>query len=687
MRKEKMIHTKVLIASISLLLIDATTCFLQHSVAPQSRHGVSTSSSTISHPPGRRAYVSKLQSTIEQDRQLYEDFLIDKKKRELIYNTPLTKNLDGLDQEYLIQKLTAHTFQNGDFVIRQGHDGNDMYFTEDGSLAAITELFSGEPKILTKYDRQHQLLGEMSLLTGQTRAASIVVTSDSATLFRLSKEDFEKVMSKNDAVNLLKKNTSYVAKYVELCKKKELLQNCPVFADLSESDLERVACRLELQSVAEGSRFISEGDSGDTMYFVEKGKFRFDIGGKMIDCKECGGEGNFFGELALFLDQPRAADVTALEESSVWVLRRDDFLDAIEESAIDKKALELLLEKYRSTSTKKGRLGILVQLRPGDLREIMVHKSRPKKKSVSFHAMCCLFALGSFVSTLLPLFAPGRDALGLPRIWDVNGFQELSRLRQFQVSSWLMTISGLMGLLRIPKRAPQSKKLLFGQAALGGLFMSLYVTSNLTGTHAALFNAFRFPFNFLVAVPAVRFWFRTLALIDDAVAGPMDGRHTLPLAATRGSSILTSIVISLLSLFFVPISLPVFASNLQSYEANCSIFIRSGAEGSQLSTLVLTQAAAWLASFFATLLYEKKMKSSTASLWCGAIMFLLLFDPTLLAFAGLLAPKRIIGGETMLAYFGGIVRKFAVRKIAYGCIAATILNGVRKNLRPKVKPT
>ena len=68
-------------------------------------------------------------------------------------------------------------------------------------------------------------------------------------------------------------------------------------------------------------------------------------------------------------------------------------------------------------------------------------------------------------------------------------------------------------------------------------------------------------------------------------------------------------------------------------------------------------------------------------------MFLLLFDPTLLAFAGLLVPKRIIGGETMLAYFGGIVRKFAVRKIAYGCIAATILNGVRKNLRPKVKPT
>ncbi len=68
-------------------------------------------------------------------------------------------------------------------------------------------------------------------------------------------------------------------------------------------------------------RLISSGDRGDAMYFIASGVVDVRRSGQTILLTR----GDFFGEMALVLDQPRQADVTARSYCQLLVLERRDF--------------------------------------------------------------------------------------------------------------------------------------------------------------------------------------------------------------------------------------------------------------------------------------------------------------------------------------------------------------------------
>jgi len=100
-----------------------------------------------------------------------------------------------------------------------------------------------------------------------------------------------------------------------------LIARVPMFASLDREHLDAVSRLLRPQLGIPDERLISTGDPGESMYFIASGVVEVLAAGQRIRLTR----GDFFGEMALVLSQPRQADVTALSYCLLLVLERRDF--------------------------------------------------------------------------------------------------------------------------------------------------------------------------------------------------------------------------------------------------------------------------------------------------------------------------------------------------------------------------
>jgi MFS family permease len=104
-----------------------------------------------------------------------------------------------------------------------------------------------------------------------------------------------------------------------------LVEAVPMFAPLSVAAKERVAAHLVPVSVHAGDLVIRAGDTADCFYIVDSGALDIDADGVHRTARET----DFFGEIALLRRVPRTATVTALADTRLYALDRDDFLAAV----------------------------------------------------------------------------------------------------------------------------------------------------------------------------------------------------------------------------------------------------------------------------------------------------------------------------------------------------------------------
>ncbi|QNN52673.1 MFS transporter [Nocardioides mesophilus] len=106
----------------------------------------------------------------------------------------------------------------------------------------------------------------------------------------------------------------------------DLLQAIPMFAPLTPAVLETLARRLTPVVVPAGEVFIREGEPSDRFYVISSGSMQVTQDTAVLRTE---GPGDFFGEIGLLRDVPRTATLTAVEETELLALERDDFLDAV----------------------------------------------------------------------------------------------------------------------------------------------------------------------------------------------------------------------------------------------------------------------------------------------------------------------------------------------------------------------
>ncbi|TPX50035.1 hypothetical protein CcCBS67573_g10119 [Chytriomyces confervae] len=96
------------------------------------------------------------------------------------------EEMDGRDDTYFYKLATvlhARYFIPGDFMMKQGESGSDMYFILSGKV----NVFVDGNRVTSLYDSSY--IGEMSLITKSRRTATVQVALPSVT-YRLTRQDF-----------------------------------------------------------------------------------------------------------------------------------------------------------------------------------------------------------------------------------------------------------------------------------------------------------------------------------------------------------------------------------------------------------------------------------------------------------------------------------------------------------------
>ena len=105
----------------------------------------------------------------------------------------------------------------------------------------------------------------------------------------------------------------------------ELVEQVPMFGPLSVAAKERLAAHLLPLTADAGHVVIRAGDVGDSFYIVAEGELEVSADGLQKRVSHAA----YFGEIALLRDVPRTATVTALVDSRLYALQREDFLAAV----------------------------------------------------------------------------------------------------------------------------------------------------------------------------------------------------------------------------------------------------------------------------------------------------------------------------------------------------------------------
>jgi CRP-like cAMP-binding protein len=141
-----------------------------------------------------------------------------------------------------------------------------------------------------------------------------------------------------------------------------VLEKVPLFGQLGPADLQRVLELARERAYPKNSVILFEDDPGDALYVVATGQVKVVLIGE--DGREVIlsvlGEGEFFGEMALIDDEPRSAHVIAMEDSTLVVLRREDFQHILLQ--VPAIALALLRELSRRLRRVDEKVGSLVLL-------------------------------------------------------------------------------------------------------------------------------------------------------------------------------------------------------------------------------------------------------------------------------------------------------------------------------------
>jgi len=216
-------------------------------------------------------------------------------------------SLEPKDLETVILAMKEYNFKPGETVITEGENGDFLFVIEKGVLDCM-KVIDGKDTVI-KTCREGDVFGELALLYNCPRAASVTAKED-CVCWQLDRDSFNNIV-KDSAMKRREKYDTF-------------LKSVTLLSSISAYERSQISDALVPEVFKQGDVIINQDEPGDKFYIVEEGSLYAQKAGgsKVMDYKA----GDYFGELALLKNQPRAASVIVSSETArVLTMSRQSF--------------------------------------------------------------------------------------------------------------------------------------------------------------------------------------------------------------------------------------------------------------------------------------------------------------------------------------------------------------------------
>jgi len=250
----------------------------------------------------------------EEVFSLTEEFTSEAPSLDTLPTIPLFSDLPRDAFIELFERCPLRRFNQGERIIEQGRRGDAFYVICEGSVR-VFRMEDGRRQDLATLEGG-AFFGEMALLSGAPRTASVEAASEDAQLLEISAP----------VLASLSRNHPQVAKALKKFVRQRMLTNVmntsALFRLFNRTDRRALVERFLARDVERDAVIIRDGDRTDGLYVLLSGEVEVRKDGHLLTRLK---EGDLFGEISLLQKTPATATVTSTRHTTLLRLPREDF--------------------------------------------------------------------------------------------------------------------------------------------------------------------------------------------------------------------------------------------------------------------------------------------------------------------------------------------------------------------------
>ncbi|XP_028517044.1 cAMP-dependent protein kinase type I-alpha regulatory subunit isoform X2 [Exaiptasia diaphana] len=205
----------------------------------------------------------------------------------------LFSHLDENERSDIFDAMCLVKHSAGEIIIQQGDEGDNFYIIDSGEVEVLVN------NACVNTISEGGSFGELALIYGTPRAATIKAKTD-VKLWAIDRVTYRRILMGSQ----IRKRRMY----------EQFLEKVSILESLDKWERLTVADALEPVQFQDGEEVVVQGEHGDEFYIIVEGCAvvlqRRAPNEDFIEVSRLG-PSDYFGEIALVLNRPRAATVTA----------------------------------------------------------------------------------------------------------------------------------------------------------------------------------------------------------------------------------------------------------------------------------------------------------------------------------------------------------------------------------------